>query len=121
MPDKKSLKQKSFYSLELTASERRNFPSLRSGNPGDEIALLRVLVRRMLYTLNHINSFPEAIQTVNALSYLVGRLAKLFEVQSSQGEASSDFSLEEMTQRLESPLTTASQPPFLETANPGAE
>jgi hypothetical protein len=34
----------------------------------------------MLRTLNTVKSLPEAIQTVNVISYLTGRLAKLFEV-----------------------------------------
>jgi hypothetical protein len=75
-------KAKTFYAPELSTQELRQFERLRNEGPAEEIALLRVLIRRMLQTLNQVKNFQEAIQSVNALSYLSGRLAKLFEVQS---------------------------------------
>src|SRR5512139_3412265 len=68
-----------FYAPELTPSERKEFDRLRQLNPYDEVALLRILIRRMLHTLNHASTFNETVQSVNALSYLAGRLAKLLE------------------------------------------
>ncbi len=49
------------------------------------------MIRRMLHTLNQVKSFQEAIQSVNAISYLTGRLAKLFEVQGKGAEEAGEF------------------------------
>ena len=91
MPERKTRKPKVFYAHELTSPELKSFPELRTPNPSDEIAVLRILINRMLHVLNDLKSSEDTIQAVNTISYITGRLAKLCEVQNRKSEASPEF------------------------------
>ncbi len=83
--------RKPYYAGELEAEEIRLYKRVREESPAEEIALLRIMIRRMLRTLNSVKSFQETIQTANAISYLTGRIAKLFEVQEEGNPEDDEF------------------------------
>ena len=69
------------YAAGLTKEEAGLFERIKDASPGEEIALLRIFIRRMLALVMEAGSLKEMFQTMNALGYIAGRLAKLFEVQ----------------------------------------
>jgi hypothetical protein len=80
----------SIYAGALNFRELGDYERFREANPDEEIVMLRMVIRRMLYLLNEAKAFQEIIQTLNALGYITGRLSKLFEVKMRQARVEKD-------------------------------
>ncbi len=78
------------YAAGLSKEETKLFALIKEASPGEEIALLRIFIRRMLALVMEAGSLKEMFQTMNALGYIAGRLAKLFEVQLALDRQSGD-------------------------------
>jgi hypothetical protein len=99
----------------LTSEEAGLFQLIKDASPGEEIALLRIFIRRMLSLVLEAQSLKEMFQTMNALGYIAGRLARLFEVQIALDRSSSaeddDKAYSEAINRLIERFRESSRPP----------
>lgn len=74
-------KKTGFYARQFSQAEARDLQAADERGLLDEIALLRVVMRRTIELADGISELPEMVQALKALSAAAGRLAGLLRTQ----------------------------------------